>query len=859
MSAVHAVVVLTFCAFATNEAHAATVTLANNQSVALDLQKLRHHFDRSEQDHATSMTNLMQRMTTSSALDILRLNKKATPELLAFAQTAVTHSRLRASQHAPIKPPTGYDAADGAKFMLNSMLEESMGKYDVEILKCRNFYTAQCGQVEAARGKISYSNTKVAQCRTHILAAEAQIDAGEENVAPAKEALKSHRSTCKDDVKVLHKKLSTLQGDIEVMSKILGMTDCGSSLIQTSRHVGKEVGVLHCKHDCSDVSLVTFDHSPLKSHIDLLKTKVAQQLLQESFSDIAGADETWVPSGNASKLGNTAVPSSPCEDGPPKMGDKRSAKCTISGTASCTKLEERFILIQSGLKDTEDNMKDNVVDVEKDCEKTEETLSVALEKAEQTLKSYQTKLAEGTGCVNEAAEEGRLGNKEFSELTEELHKMKSQCSLNYQTLEGEMCGIKKIRGELYTKMKGTGGKPFFQDCKLSDWTPGECSVDCAGGTMMMTRAIDTQPQGGAKCLPLSQMRRCNEQPCPVDCRLNTWGGWSSCSAECGGGVEERMRTVERLMKHHGAPCGETSESQACNVQACEADCDLGEWTKWSKCSKDCDGGSRKRMKHIKTAATGQGECPTPGSNDRMQFKKCNVKACPAPASAESTIQCKAKIDLILLLDGSGSLGAAGWKATKAAAQMIIGAMDKDEAQIAVLLYSGPSTWPMVDKCYKDPTVNKEVACRIKWVQHFSEKNKGMALTKVKFLGWPKGATMTSLALMAALGETQISRKDAQSVVVVITDGKPLSKRATKRASKAVRKVARLMWVPVTNHAPLTFIRRMASKPWRENVVLASSFATLSKPEFINHLIADMCPVIEGADVDPLAIAASGGK
>jgi hypothetical protein len=492
------------------------------------------------------------------------------------------------------------------------------------------------------------------------------------------------------------------------------------------------------------------------------------------------------------------------------------------------------------MKDHHDDLQDDVVDTEAKCEKTEQTLSQSVNKAEQTLGNYQTKLAEATSCENEAAEVGRLTNIEFQEMTDELHKQKASCSSNYQNYETEMCGLKKIRSELYTKMKGVGGKPFFQDCKLSDWSPSECSKECGGGVQQMTRSVESQPNGGAECLPLTEMRRCNEQPCPVDCKISTWGGWSSCSAECGGGVQERLRDVVRAMKYNGNPCGEVSETKACNVQACEADCELADWSKWSKCSKPCDGGSRKRIRRIKTPATGSGECEALHSKKREQYKKCNLMACP---KAKTTVQCASKVDLILVLDGSGSLGKEGWAATKKAAEMIIGAMDKDQAQVAILLYSGPSNWGDVRKCFRNSKINQEAVCKMKWVQHFTS-NTGQALSKVKFLGWPKGSTMTSLALMNALGETQLGREDAETVVAVITDGKPLSKRRTWRAAKALRKVARLMWVPVTRYAPLHMIRRMASRRWQENVILANSFKDLEKPEFVDHIIADMCPNVK---------------
>jgi len=44
-----------------------------------------------------------------------------------------------------------------------------------------------------------------------------------------------------------------------------------------------------------------------------------------------------------------------------------------------------------------------------------------------------------------------------------------------------MCGLKKIRGDVFKKMK-EGHKGFFQDCELSTWSPEECSSVCAGGT-----------------------------------------------------------------------------------------------------------------------------------------------------------------------------------------------------------------------------------------------------------------------------------------------------------------------------------------------------------------------------------------
>jgi hypothetical protein len=52
----------------------------------------------------------------------------------------------------------------------------------------------------------------------------------------------------------------------------------------------------------------------------------------------------------------------------------------------------------------------------------------------------------------------------------------------------------------------------------------------------------------------------------------------------------------------------------------------------------------------------------------------------------------------------------------------------------------------------------------------------------------------------------------QANVIVFTDGRPLSFRKTTMASHMVRKVARLIWVPVTRYAPLKSIKLWVSLP-----------------------------------------------
>merc|ERR1719408_1080036 len=302
----------------------------------------------------------------------------------------------------------------------------------------------------------------------------------------------------------------------------------------------------------------------------------------------------------------TQVPMNPCNDpngGAPSAATKRAAKCTLTG-AKCYKLQERFLLIMAGIKDDRDELLVTIETMEEHCKQTKETLEKQIADDESMLEDAQTKLGFATEKEASAGETARQTAAENDQLDSDLRKQMKTCNDNYINFETELCALKKIRGELM-KMKGDGHSGFFQDCEVSKWDPEECTKKCQekgrpSGEQKLTRSVLTHPNGGTKCLPLAAMKKCNLHPCPVDCKLKTWSGWSKCSAECGGGVQQRVREVERAMKYGGKACGETSQTKACNAQSCEKDCELTEWTKWSWCSKDCDGGTRKREKFVRS-------------------------------------------------------------------------------------------------------------------------------------------------------------------------------------------------------------------------------------------------------------------
>jgi hypothetical protein len=216
-----------------------------------------------------------------------------------------------------------------------------------------------------------------------------------------------------------------------------------------------------------------------------------------------------------------------------------------------------------------------------------------------------------------------------------------------------------------------------------------------------------------------------------------------------------------------------------------------------------------------------------------------------PVFKNGVLACSAELDVIMLLDSSGSLGKWGWKAEVMAANNFLLSFDGDGAtkpktQLSVISYSGPRTWRAVRKCTRSTQRMGLRKCGIQMVTHFTEDVKKVRQL-VNVLPWMRGSTLTSLALSTAKEEFKLGRKNAKSVALVFTDGRPLYYGKTWIAAREIRKVARLMWVPITRRVPLAYVKSLATRRWQENVVLARTYRELRSKTLINHVIADMCP------------------
>jgi len=770
---------------------------------------------------------------------------------------------------------------------LSHMIEEQTRKIDLETVQCSEYEMRQKEMLEEVRQDIGTYNAQSAGAREALLAAEGSDDMINQKLPAIGATLKMHNQKCDTDMAALQRQLQIILSDVDVLERVVEESSCSSAM---------GAALLQCSHStkrgAAKSRFVTFNGQLLRKYVAKVSSPFARQALQAGLAKVydqagsqeveafvqlsASEEEAWVPGhgrrqrhqrqrrrmklhrhlARKARHGAVAFHAQPAEEMEQNLGShidgsdveapanihQQQRKCTIRGDATCVLMRDALLQTQTGIADKAEELKRQLAETEKACEETRTNYVAQITDLETRQKDVQSELARATQEQNAFEEQSRLKTLEAEDMNKDYKATIDKCELNLKAFEKDSCGVRKVRLELF-KMQGLEDQP--QDCEVAAWTPDECPVSCGGGVQRLARKVTVLPRnGGASCPPLEMQRRCNEQACPVHCELTDWGDWSSCSANCGGGILQRSRLITTAPKHGGMPCGKTGESQSCNGQSCDADCELHDWSAFSPCSKMCNSGLSMRMRRVKELATGNGKCPAEESPERLEYLPCNEDACAEPVG-RPTLQCRSKLDVILLLDGSASLGQDGWNAVLQASQMLVGAFAGPSfARVGVVKYSGPTTFADYRRCTQGPAPGEAQPdlgedCGVSWVSHLSEDPQSVA-AMIPSLEWPEATTLTSTALMTADAELRGARPDARSVVIVITDGKPMSPLATGDAAARLRQRARLMWVPVTRYAPLDLIRGWATRPVHENVVQIDDFETLSRPSTISSLVSSIC-------------------
>jgi hypothetical protein len=397
----------------------------------------------------------------------------------------------------------------------------------------------------------------------------------------------------------------------------------------------------------------------------------------------------------------------------------------------------------------------------------------------------------------------------------------------------------------------------MSDCDFTDWYPKdgicigltgqaiECDDTCpqadpykCGGLETMVRDVVVAPnEYGMECPALERIKKCNQFKCPVNCVESEWSGWSKCSKECESGVQVRTRSILTKAKNGGKACDTVQEEQPCNTGSCDRDCSLDPWSDWTPCSMACGGGTTERFRSVLIPIRGEGKCPKKKSNSRYEEEDCNTHPCVGDEI------CIAKQDLVLTVDGSGSLRESGFEVVRNfAANLTMRYQSfyygKEDMKIGVVYFGNGAL-----EAQPDGTTNIAEAL---YVQGLTG-DLALVETKIREMSWLRGFTNMAQGFAKAdvmLGQT--GRADAQSAVMVISDGKFSMEFQTAEKARELRDknvMVYLVAITEVKGADLQSFRRFASRPIETNYVRIPGLEALkyNADLFTGRILAKFCP------------------
>jgi hypothetical protein len=787
-------------------------------------------------------TTLRQNMSLETAVRSVSKNMNVTPAFASVLQDLV-HPPLRTrsrdhSQHflGMVAMQSGkagpeYDGLNSATGMINGMLTEVVHKIDERHRVCKKLFAEKCSIMEFSRQDIEELNAEGAGAEANVLFCEGEITRIEEIELPKLDAeLKDNRQTCSEKLHSLNTVKNTVESDIQVISDVLNLTDCDFS---------KSSSLLQCT-DCRGNTTVKFHDQAVEQKLSMIKSESVRHQLRQTLKMIAA-------SGDKKEEPEMTGMTNPCDG--IKYDDAgvtpEGGACSIVSNVMCKELFEKFLIVQVGMSEMLAETKEAMQQTSDDCSTFEKNVNAEIAQRNTMLLQHQSELAYAMQTVQRTgllAGQKKIERENMEKLM--LHN-RDECSTDLRHLEAEKCQLGKIRSEMFLRLSTNKDKAMFVDCEVEEWMPSECSASCGGGQQTLTREIKTSPMnGGVPCPLLKAVQECNMHKCPVDCVESPWTAWSSCSAGCDGGVKLRTREIEVHPKDLGKPCAAITENVPCAVQSCDTDCTLADWSKWSPCSKACDSGHKHRIRVELTPQTGAGTCPDPWEDERLMEEVCNTGACPI-INEKVVATCNKTADIVLLLDGSGSIKDAFADELVFASNFAKG-FEKQDTNFSVILFSGPYTWGQFDYCVEGSDLSKEElknTCGIQMVQHFSDSL--TTQTTLSELTYPSGSTYTSGALKLADAELKFARPEAEKIVVIFTDGVPIDKKKTKEAAMILKDQGyRIMVVPIEGFGlddkGAELLRDVASPNKDDNTLILEDWHDLAEITQASTLVEDAC-------------------
>merc|ERR1719428_2302138 len=382
-------------------------------------------------------------------------------------------------------------ALDKAKLTLSNMMEETKEEMDKAILTCTEFDSQTVSTLDINKGYRAQLAAQVAEAKGFI--AQAKMMISEATTLMQCGTGYSRRFQFAGSAAQEYAQLKTKEGMLAVqrtakimLGENLGEDSYEDKTFQPTRRITRK--------------------GLVKTHRELpIKTKNGLVEVVKRVGSTPSPDEVN-RSSPLSAEGAEALVNMTMETSPEPVSynpDDLMEKCTVSGSPSCPMLRDALSQLSSEVRWGRDQAAVALQDLETECKRLEEDYATQNTEWEGSLEQSNVKLVESTAKLNTGEENLRQRVMEANDLLQTLAEHRKECAKKINEGAETICGIKSIRQELYQMQSFN---PFIQDCEVGEWQPGECSVECAGGELTITREIVTPASNGGAACPVMQAK-----------------------------------------------------------------------------------------------------------------------------------------------------------------------------------------------------------------------------------------------------------------------------------------------------------------------------------------------------------------
>jgi len=747
------------------------------------------------------------------------------------------------------------DSMQKARKILNKMMLDAWGELDDVIFECKEFEERNRGTYEQVVTDLARLGSQLSRLGELRVASQQGILNRDQARKDAEERLEDLTREFKKVNFENQREMTIRRNDLAVFDFILKATACKDGSFIQLNNTNMQI----CQTQSGPT--LNFKNRKLQAHLERMMTPDSREALRAALGQVQRplgliqlvADPTTETTTAAPTFIAQTVPVS---EEPHPSGQWK--KC-VDGEPNCGLLHDIMSIEWGKFRDGFDELTAEMKQNKDEFETSKGAINEELAVISDEKTKHMEVLANTISSINADTEEMNEKDEQKLDLTREFDKtcetFRAKIS---EILFTRICAVRRVRNELLES--STLSPPHkFSDCDFSDWHSkfGECiaptgnAILCddtcprddpykCGGSETMKRDVVVLPdQYGMQCPNLERKKKCGQKKCPVDCVMSEWSGWSKCTKDCEGGVQAKTRDVLTKPKHGGKWCDAVGEERPCNTGSCDRNCALSDWAQWSPCSMACDGGFTQRFKKVVVPIRGQGKCPLAKSPVRYEKEKCNTQACIGDEI------CIAKQDLVIALDASGSLKEKGYEIVRSFAANLTKKykskyFGSPAIKMGVALFGNGH---LIDLNDGSGGTTIQPAINLQPLTFDLEKVE----TEIGKTKWQRG--FTNMAQVFTTSDTMLGqggREEAQSAVMVISDGKFSFKYQTaEKAQELKDKNVQIYMAPITaSRGKYLFeLMQWASQPWQTNFERIPGLEALAHNNaiFAQKLVAKFCP------------------